>query len=99
MGPPLKDDLRARGCSGAIVADEPLAPYTTWRIGGPADVLATPSDRNDVAVAVRWAAERGLPWRVLGNGSNLLIRDQGVRGLVLRLRKVLDAVTVDGTAL
>jgi UDP-N-acetylmuramate dehydrogenase len=96
---PLDADLRSRGFRGEILSREPLAPYTTWRIGGPADILATPSDRDDVPIALAWAAERELPWRVLGNGSNLLVRDGGVRGLVLRLRKVLDHVSVSETTI
>ena len=73
-----------------------MAPFTTWRIGGPAELLATPADRDDAVTAVRWATEHGVAWRVLGNGSNLLVRDEGVRGLVLRLRRVLDDVQADG---
>ena len=94
----MKDALTAAGFRGEIREEEPLAPYTTWRIGGPAEVLATPAGRDDVLTAIGWARERGLPWRVLGNGSNLLVRDEGVRGLVLRLRRALDETTVeDGT--
>jgi len=88
--------LREAGFRGEIALEEPLAGHTTWRVGGPAEILATPRDREDVLLAVRWAAASGLPWRVLGNGSNLLVQDAGVRGLVLHLRKVLDAVEVDG---
>ena len=91
--------LRDAGFQGEILLEEPLAPYTTWRIGGPAEVLATPAGRPDVAAAVLWARERGLPWRVLGNGSNLLVRDEGVRGLVLRLRRSLDEAVVEGNAI
>lgn len=90
------DDLRSRGFSGTILAEEALAPHTTWRIGGPAEILAIPRGLDDLVVALAWAAERGVPWRVLGNGSNLLVRDEGVRGLVLHVRKVLDEVRVDG---
>jgi UDP-N-acetylmuramate dehydrogenase len=93
------DQLRSSGFRGEIVADAPLAPLTTWRIGGPAELLATPRDAEDVACAVRWARERDLPWHVLGNGSNLLVRDEGWRGLVLRLRGVLDRIDVSGAAL
>ncbi|HEX5041352.1 MAG TPA: UDP-N-acetylmuramate dehydrogenase [Candidatus Polarisedimenticolaceae bacterium] len=85
------------GFRGTLRLEEPLAPYTTWRIGGPAEILAVPRDRDDLILAVRWAREQGLPWRVLGNGSNLLVPDAGVRGLVLHLRKVLDDVAWDGT--
>ena len=93
---PLLDDLRGRGFRGEILAEAPLAPFTTWRIGGPAEVLATAAAPEDVELAVRFAVDRAIPWRVLGNGSNLLVRDEGVRGLVLRVRKALDGVAVDG---
>jgi UDP-N-acetylmuramate dehydrogenase len=93
----LRDSLRETGFRGELRAEEFLGPYTTWRIGGPAELLASPADRNDLVRAVNWAAARGLRWRVLGNGSNLLIADEGVRGLVLRVRRVLDEVhEIDG---
>ena len=88
------DSLARAGFRGRLEQAAPLAPYTTWRIGGPAELLATPVNRDDVRIAVRWAVERGVPWRVLGNGSNLLVSDDGVQGLVLRLRRVLDAVEI-----
>jgi UDP-N-acetylmuramate dehydrogenase len=84
------------GFRGTLRLEEPLAPYTTWRIGGPAEILAVPRDRDDLILAVNWAREQGLPWRVLGNGSNLLVPDAGVRGLVLHLRKVLDEIAWEG---
>jgi UDP-N-acetylmuramate dehydrogenase len=94
----LDEALRDTGFRGDIALETPLAPLTTWRIGGPAELLATPRDADDLIVAVSWARARGLPWRVLGNGSNLLVMDDGVRGVVLRLRKTLDAVTFSGTS-
>ena len=84
------------GFRGTVRLEEPLAPYTTWRIGGPAEILAVPKDRDDLLLAVRWARENGVPWRILGNGSNLLVPDAGVRGIVLHLRKVLDEVVWNG---
>lgn len=92
----LESDLRRAGFRGALLRDEPLARYTTWRIGGPADLLATPRDVDDLRTALGWTARTDVAWRVLGNGSNLLIREDGVRGIVLRVRKVLDAVEVHG---
>lgn len=91
--------LREAGFRGEIRTEAPLAPFTTWRIGGPAEILATPEDAVDLVHAVRWANASGTPWRILGNGSNLLIRDEGVRGLVLRLRRTLDGIHVDGTSI
>lgn len=93
----LKDDLRRAGFRGAVLAEHPLGPLTTWRIGGPAELLATPTDVEDVVRAVRWARDRGRPWRVLGNGSNVLVNDRGVRGLVLRIRKALDGIAIEDT--
>jgi UDP-N-acetylmuramate dehydrogenase len=78
-----------------VRTEEPLAAHTTWQIGGPAEILATPADADDLARAVAWAAGRSLPWRLLGNGSNLLVSDAGVRGLVLRVRKTLDTIDLD----
>jgi UDP-N-acetylmuramate dehydrogenase len=86
----LGDSLRQAGFRGKLLCEEPLAPYTTWRIGGAAELLAVPSDRDDVVLALRWADSAGVPWRVLGNGSNLLVADAGIRGLVLRIRRALD---------
>jgi UDP-N-acetylmuramate dehydrogenase len=88
--------LREAGFRGELESEAPLAPLTTWRIGGPAELLARPRDRDDLQIAVGWAVGHGIPWRVLGNGSNLLIRDAGVRGLVIRLRKVLDDTRIEG---
>jgi UDP-N-acetylmuramate dehydrogenase len=90
-------ELRGAGFRGEISTEQPLAPLTTWRIGGPAELLATPVDADDAACAVSFANGRKLAWRVLGNGSNLLVSDSGVRGLVLRLRKVLDRIDIEGT--
>jgi UDP-N-acetylmuramate dehydrogenase len=91
--------LRDAGFRGEIRTDAPLAPFTTWRIGGPAEILAIPDDPIDLVHAVRWANASGTPWRILGNGSNLLVRDEGVRGLVLRLRRTLDGIHVEGTTI
>src|SRR5260221_9498775 len=96
MAKSLQDDLRGAGFRGEILVEASLAPMTTWRIGGPAELLATPSEVDDVVRAVRWANGRNVPWRVLGNGSNLLVADGGVRGLVLRMRKALGAVEIAG---
>lgn len=95
-GASLEAALRAAGFAGELRAEEPLAPYTTWRIGGPAELLATPKTLDDLALAIRYAEGAGVPWRVLGNGSNLLVRDEGVRGLVVRVRRVLDQVRAEG---
>ena len=63
---------------------EPLAPYTTFRIGGPADLFYDATSADDLANAVIGARETGIPYFVLGLGANILIGDAGFRGLVIR---------------
>ena len=65
--------------------DAPLAPYTSWKIGGPADGLIDVESSDELAQMLRFVFKRQLPWLPLGSGSNLLVGDGGVRGLVLRL--------------
>jgi UDP-N-acetylmuramate dehydrogenase len=95
----LERSLREAGFRGRLLPEEPLAPYTTWQIGGPAELMAVPADREDLISALAWTARTGVRWRVLGNGSNLLVKDEGVRGLVLRLRKALDEMEAEGNRL
>lgn len=65
--------------------DEPMARHTTFKIGGPADALARPKDESQLRQLVQWAVENSIPYLVLGGGSNLLVRDGGIRGVVIRL--------------
>jgi UDP-N-acetylmuramate dehydrogenase len=65
--------------------DAPLAPYTSWRIGGPADALLLVETTDELAGVLSLVAKRKLPWYVLGSGSNLLVGDGGIRGIVVRL--------------
>ncbi|MBV8371566.1 MAG: UDP-N-acetylmuramate dehydrogenase [Candidatus Eremiobacteraeota bacterium] len=65
--------------------DEPLAPFTWWKIGGPADALLDVETTDELAFVLRRVFKRRLPMFVLGSGSNLLVGDGGIRGIVLRL--------------
>jgi len=69
-----------------IRRDVPLAPLTTFELGGPARFFAEVASRDDVVWALRWGREQDLPVFVLGGGSNLLVGDAGFSGLVLQLR-------------
>jgi len=68
-----------------IRRNELLAKHTTLRIGGPADVYVEPASESDLAAVVKYCHERSLPFFVIGRGSNLLVRDGGVRGVVICL--------------
>lgn len=75
------------GLRGTVRFHAPLKDYTSFHIGGPADVLVEPADVDDVVRLVRQAREQKLPVFVVG-GTNLLIRDQGIRGVVVSLAKL-----------
>ncbi|MFI5208936.1 MAG: UDP-N-acetylmuramate dehydrogenase [Gemmatimonadales bacterium] len=80
---------------GEVREREPLGRYSTYRIGGPATVLL-PAERADVVSALRLAAAEGVSWLALGLGSNVLLPDEGVSALVIRLGKGLDGAVTDG---
>ncbi len=77
--------------------DEPLKRYTAWKIGGPADALLEPKSVDELVAAVREAREHDVPVTILGGGTNVLVRDGGIRGLTIRLAKALTRVEVEGT--
>lgn len=89
----LDELARERGIE--LRADVPLAPLTTLRVGGPADRLASPATADELVAVVGAAAEVGVPVFMLGKGSDIVVADAGIRGLVVRTRA--DAVTIRGT--
>ena len=91
----LDEEASARGI--ALEHDVPLAPLTTLRVGGPADRLVLPRDRAELLAALRLALAAGVPWFILGNGSDLVVADAGIRGLVIRNRA--RTVAIDGNSL
>lgn len=91
-----RNDLRAIGCE--VRFDEPLAPYTSWKIGGPADAWIVAQSTAQLAEIMRFCLRRRTPWFALGSGSNLLVGDGGIRGIVLRLAGEFSAITVRESA-
>jgi UDP-N-acetylmuramate dehydrogenase len=88
-----------REALGAIFADrvrfdEPLASYTSWKIGGPADAFITAHSQDELAGLMRFCLRRKMAWWVIGGGSNVLVGDGGVRGVVIRLAGDFAAVDV-----
>ena len=82
-----------------VLENEPLARHTTFRVGGPADVLFLPESAEELQRAMELAREAGEDCLVIGNGSNLLVRDGGVRGQVIKLAGPMSGVSVEGTAI
>ncbi|MEX0977409.1 MAG: FAD-binding protein, partial [Pirellulales bacterium] len=75
----------AKGFEHFVKRAEPLAPHTWFHLGGPAEYFAEPASVEDLRALVRRAREGGVAVRMLGGGSNVLVRDEGVSGLVVRL--------------
>jgi UDP-N-acetylenolpyruvoylglucosamine reductase len=94
------DELTALLPQSVVKQNEPLARKTTLRVGGCADLYLEPASERDLACAVACCARRSIPFRLLGRGSNLLIRDGGVRGLVFCLvAPVFSAMEAHGEVL
>ncbi|MEW6171461.1 MAG: UDP-N-acetylmuramate dehydrogenase [Bacillota bacterium] len=81
---------------GKVLYNEPLKNHTTWRIGGPAEVMVEPACREDIALLVDYCRTNGLPLTVIGNGSNLLVSDSGLKGVMLKIGDALGHVSIAG---
>src|SRR5687767_9040589 len=80
-------EIRARLAevfAGKLLLTESLSRHTSFRVGGPADVMALATSVAPLRALVRAAVELGIPWRVLGKGTNVLVADAGIRGLVIK---------------
>lgn len=87
----IKDRIR-RCWPGDIAWDCPLAKFTTLRVGGPADALIQPQKKEELALLVGRLTAAGIPWRVMGRGSNIVVADRGVAGVVIVLGRALAAI-------
>lgn len=92
---PAADALRIM-LQSPVAEGEPLARHTSFRIGGPAELFVQVQSTLDLARALRFASERQMPVHLLGSGTNVLVADEGVRGLVLKLGGEFKEVVWDG---
>lgn len=79
-----------------IFCDEPMSRHITFRVGGPADFFVTPKTKEEVRDVIRVCKEAGMPYYIIGNGSNLLVSDAGYRGVIIQIYKEMNEVTVEG---
>ena len=85
---------------GHVFCNEPMKKHTSFKIGGPADILVQPQDADALAQALAAARDcGGVPVTILGNGSNVLVRDKGIRGLVIKIGNALKTFRQDGELL
>ena len=96
--PDITDDLKAKmpQLRGRLMANQSLAAMTWFRVGGPAQILFTPEGEDDLAYLLKNLAAE-IPVTVVGLGSNLIVRDGGVPGVVIRLGRGFNEITVEGT--
>jgi UDP-N-acetylmuramate dehydrogenase len=78
-----------------IMIDEPMKNHISFKVGGPADILVTPATYEELQKTIKLCAEDRIPYFIMGNGSNLIVRDKGIRGLVIKLTK-LNEIKVEG---
>lgn len=79
--------------------NEPMEAHTTFRVGGPADYFVTPGTGEELADVIACCKAEGVPYYIIGNGSNLLVSDNGYRGAVIQIFKAMSQVEVDGSCI
>lgn len=82
-----------------LLINEPMSKHTSFKIGGPADVIALPANEEELQALLKRAKDNGIPVTLIGNGSNLLVRDKGIRGLVIKLGNMLCKIEAEGERL
>jgi UDP-N-acetylmuramate dehydrogenase len=81
---------------GKILFDEPMKNHTSFKIGGPADVLIIPEKEEEIVDAIRFCREHQIKHFIMGNGTNLLVKDSGIRGVVIKVANGFDRIDVVG---
>ena len=79
-----------------VIVNEPMSKHTTFRIGGNADIFVTPQSTEDIENVIKIAEETNTPYYIIGNGSNLLVKDNGISGIVIQIYKKYSDITIEG---
>jgi UDP-N-acetylmuramate dehydrogenase len=84
---------------GKVKRNELLSQHTTMKIGGPADIFIEPSSLENIQKVMTFLKDRQIPWRAIGRGSNLLVSDKGIEGVVIKLGSGLDHLTINDSTI
>ncbi len=87
----LKDSVK-----GEVLFEESMSKHTSFRIGGPAEIFCKPKDEDDIKNILNWAKRNRLPISVIGNGTNLLVSDDGIEGVVIQISRELSGMEFRG---
>lgn len=79
-----------------VKLDEPMSRHTSFKVGGPADILVTPGDMEQLECTLKACSNENIPVFIMGNGTNLVVRDKGIRGVVLKISDNFNRYTVSG---
>lgn len=92
----VSDRLSEKLTEGSVLKNEPMYNHTSFKIGGPADIMVLPNTVEDIKNVLEICGEEGIQPFIMGNGSNLLVRDKGIRGVVVKIADNFSKVEVDG---
>lgn len=93
----LFQELKRTFTTHAILCDEPMANHTTFCVGGPADFFVKPANANEIYGAIKAAKKADMPWWIIGCGSDLLVSDEGLRGVVIEIGEAMADISIEGT--
>lgn len=79
-----------------VFIDEPMSNHTSFKIGGPADLLIVPDSSKQLEEVIKYLVSANVPYMIMGNGTNLLVSDRGIRGVVIKIYDNMDRYSVDG---
>ena len=92
----IVNSIKAIVSEDRIFIDEPMKKHTTFRIGGNADVLVKPVNEEELVGVCRMCKAQSIPYIIIGNGSNLLVSDSGIRGVVIKLFENFSGISLEG---
>ena len=93
----LRDDLRTSFPVDRVLCDEPMAKHTSFAVGGPAEFFVDVHDATEIVTLIKIAKRHAAPWHVIGCGSNILVSDAGLPGIVIHIGAEFSHVEIDGT--
>ena len=95
----IYEQLRQQMDESLLQKDESLAKYTSFRVGGPCDCMVTPRTPEELAMALKACRENGIPYFILGNGTNVIALDEGYRGAVIHIGKAFSDISCEGNVI
>lgn len=82
-----------------VYPDEPMKNHTSFKLGGPADILVTPQSKEQLIKILDYCKDSSIPFNIIGNGTNLLVRDKGIRGVVIKIFNNMNDIKVEGNVI